>query len=142
MAQVLQHSWTYKPLVHDAFSMDLNRITIEEPNLLPGAPPSKKSFEVGDDDFFWQANGRSQFPQVAAESDRELSQYKQACALTKRFSCQMKATILFPILLCRSKPPGPEFIVNLAGIIPPPSLSLPSGVKFGTIILAFTLFTV
>jgi len=78
LSVVLQHSWTYKPLVHDAFSMDLNRITIEEPNLLPGAPPSKKSFEVGDDDFFWQANGRSQFPQVAAESDRELSQYKQA----------------------------------------------------------------
>lgn len=77
MLQTLQHSWTYKPLVHDIFSMDLNRFTVEEPAALPGAAPSKKSFEVGDDDFFWEANGRAPFPQVAAESDKELSKYKQ-----------------------------------------------------------------
>ena len=58
--------------------MDLNRFTVEEPATLPGAAPSKKSFEVGDDDFFWEANGRAPFPQVAAESDKELNRYKQA----------------------------------------------------------------
>lgn len=62
--------------------MDLNRFTVEEPATLPGAAPSKKSFEVGDDDFFWEANGRAPFPQVAAESDKELNKYKQVgCAL-------------------------------------------------------------
>ena len=90
--QAVQHSWTYKPLVHDIFSMDLNRFTVEEPATLPGAAPSKKSFEVGDDDFFWEANGRAPFPQVAAESDKELSRYKQVisvligCAIWER-SC-------------------------------------------------------
>lgn len=73
----MQHSWTYKPLVHDAFSMDLNRITVEEPATLPGAAPTKKSFEVSDDDFFWEAHGRAPFPQVAQQSDEELKRYKQ-----------------------------------------------------------------
>ena len=61
--------------------MDLNRFTVEEPSALPGAAPSKKSFEVGDDDFFWEANGRAPFPAVAAESDKELSRYKQVSFL-------------------------------------------------------------
>ncbi len=85
--QAVQHSWTYKPLVHDIFSMDLNRFTVEEPATLPGVAPSKKSFEVGDDDFFWEANGRAPFPQVAAESDRELSKYKQVFHAMLHTSC-------------------------------------------------------
>lgn len=53
LSVVLQHSWTYKPLVHDVLGMSLNRITIAEG---PGGPSSpraggrggaKKSYEVG-----------------------------------------------------------------------------------------------
>lgn len=78
--QVLQHTWTYKPLVHDVLGMDLNRITVEEPGskpVLPGAATAKKSFEVGDGDFFWESHGRAQFPKVAAEVDAQIMQYKQ-----------------------------------------------------------------
>ena len=81
LPQVLQHTWTYKPLVHDVLGMDLNRITVDESagkSVLPGVQPSaKKSFEVGDGDFFWEANGRAQFPKVAAEVEGQISQYKQ-----------------------------------------------------------------
>ena len=80
-SQVLQHTWTYKPLVHDVLGMDLSRITVDEVGssnaVLPGAHPMKKSFEVGDGDFFWEANGRAQFPKVAAEVDTQIMQYKQ-----------------------------------------------------------------
>lgn len=80
--QVLQHTWTYKPLVHDVLGLDLNRVTVDEAGgagkvALPGAQPQKKSFEVGDGDFFWEANGRSQFPKAAAEVDAQIAQYKQ-----------------------------------------------------------------
>ena len=27
--QVLQHAWTYRPMVHDVLGMSLNRITLE-----------------------------------------------------------------------------------------------------------------
>ena len=81
-SQVLQHTWTYKPLVHDVLGMELSRITVDEVGssnaVLPGAQPMKKSFEVGDGDFFWEANGRAQFPKVAAEVDAQIMQYKQA----------------------------------------------------------------
>ena len=78
-AQVLQHSWTYKPLVHDVFNMHLNRVTVEEPSSSGPSlqAPQKKSFEVGEGDFFWEANGRAQFPAVAAEVEAQINQYKK-----------------------------------------------------------------
>ena len=48
--QMLQHVWTYKPLVHDALGMHANSVTIEpkaEPGQLPGAS-NKKRYEVSD----------------------------------------------------------------------------------------------
>lgn len=47
--QMLQHVWTYKPLVHDVLSMQANSVTIDikaEAGQLPGTT-SKKRFEVG-----------------------------------------------------------------------------------------------
>ena len=81
--QVLQHAWTYKPLVQDVLGMSLNRVTLDaEPApgqqlLQPGAAPSKKTYEVGEGDFFWDANGRNQFPKVAEDADAQLKKYKQ-----------------------------------------------------------------
>ena len=46
--QMLQHVWTYKPLVHDALGMHANSVTIEpkaEPGQLPGTS-NKKRYEV------------------------------------------------------------------------------------------------
>ncbi len=49
--QVLQHAWTYKPLVQDVLGLSLNRVTVDaEPTpgqqLLQHNPPSKQTFEA------------------------------------------------------------------------------------------------
>lgn len=48
LSVVLQHSWTYKPLVHDVLGMSLNRISIAEGAGGPSSPRAggKKSYEV------------------------------------------------------------------------------------------------
>ena len=40
---------------------------------------------MGEGDFFWDANGRNQFPKVAEDVDAQLTQYKQV--LPFHFSC-------------------------------------------------------
>ena len=48
---MLQHAWTYKPLVQDVLGMSLNRVTLEAEQtpgqqlLQPGAS-NKKTYEV------------------------------------------------------------------------------------------------
>jgi hypothetical protein len=44
--------------------------------------------QVGEGDFFWEANGRNQFPKVAEDVDVQLRQYKQARARSARRPCQ------------------------------------------------------
>lgn len=43
--------------------------------------------QVGEGDFFWEANGRNQFPKVAEDVDVQLRQYKQARARGARCPC-------------------------------------------------------
>ncbi len=78
---MLQHAWTYKPLVQDVLGMSLNRVSLDaEPAPAgPGgaAAAAKKTYEVGEGDFFWDANGRNQFPKVAEDADAQLQKYKQ-----------------------------------------------------------------
>lgn len=33
--------------------------------------------QVGEADFFWESNGRSQFPEAASEVDIQVQKYKQ-----------------------------------------------------------------
>ncbi|KAK9915015.1 hypothetical protein WJX75_003656 [Coccomyxa subellipsoidea] len=85
LSVVLQHGWTYKPLVQDLLALSLNRVTVDaDPSpgqqLMQHNPTSKQTFEVGEGDFFWDENGRSQFPKVAEEVDLQLQKYKQAVA--------------------------------------------------------------
>lgn len=78
LSVVLQHAWTYKPLVHDVLSMHLNRVTLHDAPA-PGQPGSgKKNYEVDDADFFWSGHGKEQFPMIAEQVEAELSKYKQA----------------------------------------------------------------
>lgn len=82
LSVMLQHVWTYKPLVHDVLGMHANSITIEakaEAGQLPGAS-SKKRYEVGDGDFFWENNGSVTFPEMAGNVDVQLKQYQEAVA--------------------------------------------------------------
>eukprot|EP00891_Asterochloris_glomerata_P004186 jgi/Astpho2/4186/fgenesh1_pg.00064_%23_12_t len=77
LSVALQHTWTYKPLVHDVLGLHLNSLTIEAPagqQLMP--QESRRRYDVGDGDFFWEQHGRDQFPKAAADSDLELNKYK------------------------------------------------------------------
>ncbi|KAL4448182.1 hypothetical protein ABPG75_005401 [Micractinium tetrahymenae] len=79
LSVVLQHAWTYKPLVHDVLGMRLNRITLQDAAPTPGQPAGgKKSYEVDDADFFWSGHGKEQFPKIAEQVEVELGRYKQA----------------------------------------------------------------
>lgn len=81
LSVVLQHSWTYKPLVHDVLGMALNRVTVADGAGGPSSPRAgaagKKSYEVGDGDAFWAEHGRKQFPKVAEEVENLVAAYKQ-----------------------------------------------------------------
>ncbi|KAL6783831.1 SLY1 [Auxenochlorella protothecoides x Auxenochlorella symbiontica] len=79
LSVMLQHAWTYKPLVHDVLGMRLNRVTLAAPGGAPGAAtPVPKTFEVDDSDFFWSAHGREQFPKIAEQVEAELARYRAA----------------------------------------------------------------
>ena len=69
-------------MVHDVLGMSLNRITLNSEAstsqpLQEGKAPPKRSVEVGEGDFFWEANARSTFPKVAGDVDVQLNKYKQ-----------------------------------------------------------------
>lgn len=79
LSVVLQHAWTYKPLVHDVLAMHLNRVTLQDAAPTPGQPGGgKKSYEVDDADFFWAGHGKEQFPKIAEQVEVELRKYKEA----------------------------------------------------------------
>ena len=45
--------------------------------MISGWMRGKRCAQVGEGDFFWDENGRSQFPKVAEEVDAQLQKYKQ-----------------------------------------------------------------
>eukprot|EP00890_Picochlorum_soloecismus_P003933 jgi/Picsp_1/4540/NSC_06761-R1_sm sec1-family protein len=67
----VQHAWMYKPLVHDALGLHLNR-TESSPYL------NGKVYQVDSDDYFWENYGNEQFPRIAEEVENELKKYKQS----------------------------------------------------------------
>lgn len=71
LSVAIQHAWAYKPLVHDVLGLKLNRTSATE--YLGG-----KSYDLGTQDFFWEAYGKEQFPRIAEEVENELKLYKQA----------------------------------------------------------------
>eukprot|EP01025_Chloroclados_australasicus_P065288 TRINITY_DN8904_c0_g1_i2.p1 TRINITY_DN8904_c0_g1~~TRINITY_DN8904_c0_g1_i2.p1 ORF type:complete len:501 (-),score=62.95 TRINITY_DN8904_c0_g1_i2:656-2158(-) len=70
LSAALQHTWTYKPLVQDVLGLKLNKIDLPE--------TQQKTFDVDDEDFFWQAHGGKAFPEIASEVDAALGEYKKA----------------------------------------------------------------
>lgn len=84
---MLSHSWTYQSLVHDVLKMHLNRITVELPSDAsnPSTQPTKRSYDLNSNDFFWTRNAGVPFPQVAEDIDSELTRYKDdAAEVTKK----------------------------------------------------------
>jgi hypothetical protein len=57
--------------------------------------------QVGEGDFFWDENGRSQFPKVAAEVDVQLTKYKQVrLAVVIAPCCKMAAEEVSMLATC------------------------------------------
>ncbi|KAF8377709.1 hypothetical protein HHK36_031093 [Tetracentron sinense] len=67
----IQHDFRYRPLVHDALGLKLNRLNVQGEK---GAP---RSYELDTSDPFWVANGSLEFPEVAVEIETQLSKYKR-----------------------------------------------------------------
>ncbi|KAF8065561.1 SLY1 [Scenedesmus sp. PABB004] len=84
LSVMLQHAWSYKPLVQDVLGLRLNRVSLapDTAGLPPGAGllpgHQKKSYDVDDKDFFWEAAGALPFPKVAEEVESQLQKYKAA----------------------------------------------------------------
>ncbi|KAI8474656.1 MAG: SM/Sec1-family protein [Monoraphidium minutum] len=85
LSVMLQHTWSYKPLVQDVLGLRLNRVTLGGPEpAAPGGPPGgpplgqpqKKGYDVDERDFFWEACGSMPFPKVAEEVETQLQKYK------------------------------------------------------------------
>lgn len=74
---MLSHSWTYQSLVHDVLKMRLNRITVEVPTEEGSSKgPTKRSYDLNTNDFFWTKNASLPFPFVAEDIDAQLTKYK------------------------------------------------------------------
>ncbi|KIY95437.1 Sec1 family domain-containing protein 1, partial [Monoraphidium neglectum] len=87
LSVMLQHTWSYKPLVQDVLGLRLNRVTLGsgEPAAAAGAgapaaplQQQKKGYDVDEKDFFWEACGSMPFPRVAEEVESQLQKYKAA----------------------------------------------------------------
>ena len=79
LTAMLQHAWTYQPLVHDVLRMRLNRVNVDADaptGVTTGAKP--KSYTLEHSDPFWAENASAQFPKVAEEVEAELAKYKEA----------------------------------------------------------------
>lgn len=87
LVPMLSHSWTYQSLIHDVLKMNLNRITVETPvdDADETKGTTKRSYDLTQNDFFWNKNAGVPFPQVAEDIDTELTRYKDdAAELTKK----------------------------------------------------------
>lgn len=68
---MINHSWTYQPLVHDLLNMSLNRVAFqlqEDAEAGKPAKPATKNYDLDPAiDTFWQTNAASPFPTVASK---------------------------------------------------------------------------
>lgn len=79
LSVAVQHSFSYRPLVHDILGMKLNRVVVqvEAAGPLGKGKGAGKSYELDDSDSFWNANASALFPKVAEEVEAQLNRYKQ-----------------------------------------------------------------
>lgn len=86
LVPMLSHSWTYQSLIHDVMKMNLNRITVETPvdDADESKGTTKRSYDLTQNDFFWNKNAGVPFPQVAEDIDTELTRYRDDAAEVTR----------------------------------------------------------
>jgi len=79
----LQHQWLYRPLIHDLFSIHLNRIHVNSTtttgtnNSNTTKQEKEKVYEIESDDMFWSRNKNVAFPNVAEHVSEQLDHHKK-----------------------------------------------------------------
>lgn len=79
LAVGVQHSWTYRPLVHDVIGLKLNRVIVQQPANPASVLKQKNqtSYDLDSGDSFWSQHSNSPFPKAAEEVDLQLKKWKQ-----------------------------------------------------------------
>jgi len=77
LTPMLQHPWTYQPLVHDLMRMKKNRVRFQLDGE-EGAPPEQKTYDLDNDDDFWVANAANPFTDVVVEIQERVTEYRKA----------------------------------------------------------------
>jgi len=86
----LHHTWTYQALSHDVFDLQLNRVTIREPNNNPDInKPVTKQYDLAHTDKFWAQHKLSPFPTVAEAIQKELDDYRSSEEEVKKLKGMM-----------------------------------------------------
>ncbi|KAL1523538.1 hypothetical protein AB1Y20_018475 [Prymnesium parvum] len=75
VAAMLQHSWSYAALCHDLLDMHLNKVSIVEKT---DQGPRQRTYDLQRSDSFWSEHMGAAFQLVAADVDKELSEYRAA----------------------------------------------------------------
>ncbi|KAH8739600.1 hypothetical protein FG386_001157 [Cryptosporidium ryanae] len=71
LSSMVNHTWIYQGLIHDIYSLKLNRITIDDQN------SGKKVFDLDSNDEFWIKHSGEHFTQVANSVGELLSEYNK-----------------------------------------------------------------
>merc|ERR550537_1167609 len=76
---MLHHTWTYQAMMHDILGMKLNRIPVpvESSGTDKSAPPSTKSYDLGESDSFWVGHAAEPFSEVAVAVHCSIEDYKR-----------------------------------------------------------------
>jgi len=77
LAIMLQHTWTYQPLVHDLLELKLNRVQVEVSETVNGVQKNEnKMYDLDDHDKFWVDNTSTPFHDIAVAVSTYLKEYK------------------------------------------------------------------
>lgn len=83
LSAMFAHSWIYLCMISDVFGLDRNSITISSADS-KGVVKTKKCY-IETNDFFWEQNASSPFPDAVESIERESNEYrKNASELTSK----------------------------------------------------------
>ncbi|GMM34255.1 syntaxin-binding protein [Saccharomycopsis crataegensis] len=79
LSAMFAHSWIYSCMISDVFQLNRNTIVLQTVDSDTGTTKSKKCYIDGND-FFWEQNSASPFPEVVENIEKEASEYRNKAA--------------------------------------------------------------